>query len=207
MSQLEQIGRTPAFVRIATALQASHTLAQEGSVSHRAGRQDEPSLTDANRLLAIRDQSGNYLPATDDQVIKAANAVIDRKMVRGELFSSPLDTQQFLSLKIGALEHEVFVALWLDAQHRLLEYVELSHGTIDCATVYPRMVVKQALLANACACIFAHNHPSGLPEPSAADRSLTTRLAQALATIDVRVLDHIVVAGHRFESFAERGWI
>lgn len=109
-------------------------------------------------------------------------------------------------MKLGSLEHEVFVVLMLDTRHRLIEALEISHGTIDGATVYPREVVKAALTRNAAALIFAHSHPPGLPEPSAADRLLTERLQQALRLIDVRVLDHLVV-GDTIVSFAERGYL
>jgi DNA repair protein RadC len=101
----------------------------------------------------------------------------------------------------------VFAVLFLDNQHRLIEYVELFRGTIDAAAVYPREVVKETLSRNAAAVIFAHNHPSGSVEASQADRMLTDRLKQALALVDVRVLDHIIVAGNATVSFAERGWL
>lgn len=93
----------------------------------------------------------------------------------------------------------------LDAKHRLIQYVEMFRGTIDCASVYPREVVKEALRLNAAAVIYAHNHPSGNPEPSQADRTLTQRLKEALALVEVRSLDHIIVAGERTVSFAEEG--
>lgn len=111
-----------------------------------------------------------------------------------------------MRFKIGGSEREVFAVMLLDNQHRLIEFKELFQGTIDAASVYPREVVKTALKANAAAVIFAHNHPSGDPEPSQADRRITTRLQDALALIDVRVLDHIVV-GEQCTSFAERGWL
>ena len=105
----------------------------------------------------------------------------------------------------ASFEHEVFAALFLDSQHRLIEYVELFRGTIDQASVYPREVVKEALRLNAAAVVFSHNHPSGSPEPSQADRVLTQRLKEALALVDVRTLDHIVVGGAVTTSFAECG--
>lgn len=108
--------------------------------------------------------------------------------------------------KLSAYEREVFAVMLLDSQHRLIAFQELFFGTIDAASVYPREVVKAALQSNAAAVIFAHNHPSGDPEPSQADRAITTRLIAALNLIDVRVLDHIVV-GQAAVSFAERGLI
>jgi DNA repair protein RadC len=102
--------------------------------------------------------------------------------------------------------HEVFGCLWLDNQHRVLEFEELFHGTIDGASVYPREVVRAALRLNAAAVIFAHNHPSGVAEPSEADRMITQRLKQALNLIDIRVLDHFIVGdGDQAYSFAEHG--
>jgi len=119
--------------------------------------------------------------------------------------SSPQIARDFLTVRLSALEHEVFAALFLDARHRLIEYRELFRGTIDGASVYPREVVKEALNANAAAVIFAHNHPSGIAEPSEADRSITVKLSKALALVDIRVLDHLVVGGDDVVSLAERG--
>lgn len=122
-------------------------------------------------------------------------------------FSSPETTRAFLCSKIGHLEHESFWCLWLDAQNRLIVAEELFRGTITQTSVYPREVVKRALAVNAAAVTFAHNHPSGVAEPSRADETLTTTLKQALALVDVRMLDHFVVAGTHATSFAERGLI
>lgn len=131
---------------------------------------------------------------------------IRERMEEGDLcVSSPETTKTFLCSKIGHLEHEAFWCLWLDAQHRLILAEELFRGTIMQTSVYPREVVKRALAVNAAAVIFAHNHPSGVAEPSRADEALTTTLKQALALVDVRVLDHFVVAGHQGTSFAARG--
>ncbi|HBO6068014.1 TPA: DNA repair protein RadC [Pseudomonas aeruginosa] len=155
--------------------------------------------------LLVRDSQGRYMPATADQILEAARQVIDRKIPRGALFTSPERVKDYLLTKLAGFEHEVFAALFLDTQHRLIEYIELFRGTIDSASVYPREVVKEALRLNAAAVIFAHNHPSGNPEPSQADKLLTQRLKEALALVDVRVLDHIVVGGQGTVSFAERG--
>ena len=113
--------------------------------------------------------------------------------------------REFLRVKLGTLEHEVFAALMLDAQHRLIEYVELFRGTVAQTSVYPREVVKESLARNAAALILVHNHPSGVAEPSRADRLLTQTLNAALALVDVRVLDHLIVAGNDILSFSERG--
>lgn len=110
-------------------------------------------------------------------------------------------------LRMAGYEREVFAVLLLDSQHRLIACEELFFGTIDAAAVYPREVVKLTLSRNAAAVIFAHNHPSGIPEPSSADRRITERLVNALATVDVSVLDHLVIGQVDVVSFAERGWL
>ena len=155
--------------------------------------------------LLIRDEQGRYLPATADQILAAARKVIDLKTQRGAAFTSPELVKEYLIAKLAGFEHEVFAALFLDAKHHLIQYVEMFRGTIDSASVYPREVVKEALRLNAAAVIFSHNHPSGHPEPSQADKILTQRLKETLALVDVRSLDHIIVAGQRTVSFAERG--
>ncbi|MEE5091656.1 DNA repair protein RadC [Xanthomonas euvesicatoria] len=165
------------------------------------------SVSPTHSALLVRDARGRYQPASADAILEAARAVIDQKMQRGTLFDSPATVKQYLQTKLAGFEHEVFAGLFLDARHRLIEYVEMFRGTIDAAEVHPREVVKEALRCNAASVILAHNHPSGHPEPSAADRALTTRLKQALALVDVRVLDHIVVAGTTTAAFAERGWL
>ena len=118
---------------------------------------------------------------------------------------SPQEVRQFLQLKMRCLPHEVFACLFLDNQHTVISYEELFRGTIDGASVYPREIVKRSLALNAAAVIFAHNHPSGVAEPSQADQRLTQRLKSALGTVDIRVLDHFVVGESEALSFAERG--
>jgi len=157
--------------------------------------------------LLVRDQQGTYRPASADEVLHAARRVLSRRGRRGCAFSSPQVVRDFLRLKLGALEHEVFAMLLLDAQNRLIDYQEMFRGTVTQTSVYPREVVKEALSRNAAAAIFAHNHPSGAPEPSHADEMLTRTLKQALGLVDVRVLDHFIVAGDAIQSFAERGLI
>ncbi len=156
--------------------------------------------------LMVRDAQGHYLLATAEQVLEAARQVIEHKMQRGASFTSPAAVKEYLCAKLAGYEHEVFAVLFLDTRHRLIEYREMFHGTIDSASVHPREVVKEALRLNAAAVIVSHNHPSGNPEPSGADRSLTQRLKEALALVDVVTLDH-VVAGNSAASFAERGLI
>ncbi len=137
----------------------------------------------------------------------ARRALINPMKERNAL-SSPQAVRDWLRLSLGGLQHEVFVALWLDSQNRLIATEELFHGTLTQTSVYPREVVKRALACNAGSVILAHNHPSGLAEPSAADQMLTSTLKQTLALIDVKVLDHfIITSGAEPLSFAERGLI
>ena len=131
--------------------------------------------------LMVRDVQGRYLLATAEQILEAARQV----------FTSPAAVKEYLRVKLAGFEHEVFAVLFMDTQHRLIEYAEMFRGTIDGASVYPRELVKEALQLNAAAVIVSHNHPSGNPEPSGADRALTQRPKEALGLVDVRVLDHI----------------
>lgn len=157
--------------------------------------------------LFVRDSDGNYLAAPDDRVIDAARQVVERSFSKGMKLTTPNRVREFLWLKLAGYDHEVFGAIFLDTQHRVIEFSELFHGTLDSASVYPREVVKAALHHNAGAVIFTHNHPSGEPDPSDADRRITQRLQEALGLIEVRVLDHIVVGGSDSVSFAERGYL
>ena len=141
---------------------------------------------------------------SDHQVLEAAAEIIACKYVRGETLTSSQATKEFLSFKLSKYEREVFAVMLLDSQHKLIDYQELFFGTINAASVYPREIVKAVLTENAAAVILSHNHPSGEAEPSQADISITKRLKEALALIDVPVLDHIVV-GKTATSFAERG--
>ncbi|EMC4330751.1 DNA repair protein RadC [Cronobacter sakazakii] len=165
------------------------------------------SIPSFDSPLMLRDSRGRYRQASADQILEAARQVIDQKMQRGDEFTSPAAVKDYLRAKLAGFEHEVFAVLFLDTRHRLIDYTEMFRGTIDSAEVHPREVVKEALRLNAAAVIISHNHPSGNPEPSAADRAMTSQLRQALALVDVRTLDHIIVAGGTTTSFAERGLI
>ena len=146
-------------------------------------------------------------PGQDDYIINQALAILEsRQRHLGHAFTQPKAAADFLRLKMGEYEREVFAVMLLDNQHRLLDYQELFFGTINAGTIHPREVVKVALAANAGAVIFAHNHPSCVAEPSRADEQLTHTLKAALALVDVKVLDHFIVAGNATPvSFAERG--
>lgn len=137
--------------------------------------------------------------------MEMARRVMDEPLRQGDPLRSPEDTRAYLRSRLGTYPHEVFAGLFLDNRHRVIQYHELFRGTIDGAAVYPREVVRYALEQNAAAVIFAHNHPSGVAEPSEADISLTRRLKEALGLVDIRVLDHMVVGHGEVISLAERG--
>jgi len=138
-------------------------------------------------------------------VLEMARRALREKLDRGSALTSPQAVRDYLRLKLQDRPHEVFVGVFLDAQNRVLAVEELSRGTLTQTSVYPREVVKRALAHNAAALIFAHNHPSGIAEPSRSDEALTQALKQALALVDVKVLDHFVVGAGAAMSFAERG--
>jgi DNA repair protein RadC len=125
----------------------------------------------------------------------------------GPSLSSPRATRDFLSARLRDLEHEVFCCLYLDKRHRLIHFEELFRGTLDGASVHPREIVKNALQRNCAAIIIAHNHPSGIAEPSQADEMITRRVKEALALVDIRLLDHIIVGDGSCVSLAERGFL
>jgi DNA repair protein RadC len=137
--------------------------------------------------------------------IELARRSLHEDLKSAAVLTSPGAVRDYLRLALGGREHEVFVCIWLDAQHRVAQTEELFRGTLTQTSVYPREVVKAALSANAAAVIFAHNHPSGVAQPSQADELLTRNLKEALSLIDVKVLDHFIVAGSQAISFAERG--
>ncbi len=138
-------------------------------------------------------------------VLEISRRVLAQQLKSAPVFDSPQKVKDFVALRLAALPHEVFGVLYLDSQHRLIEMQELFRGTLAQTSVYPREVLRQALLLNAGAAILVHNHPSGVAEPSHADEVLTQSLASALRMIEVRVLDHLVVGAGVVVSFAERG--
>ena len=141
---------------------------------------------------------------TEQDVLAAAEGILKGRLERQGSIGNPADANDFLRMRLGALAHEEFHVLWLDNRHRIIDCQKLFTGTVDGASVYPREVVRAALSVNACAAILAHNHPSGVAEPSAADRAITSELCDALRLIGVRILDHIVV-GAECVSMAGRG--
>jgi len=153
----------------------------------------------------------SIIELNDDEVISHAAGILETRLryrtsnEAPEPFTTPQEVKDFLKMKLAELPHEVFAVLFLDNRHRLIHYEEMFRGTIDAAAVHPREVVKAALKHNCATLILAHNHPSGVPEPSRADEAMTRRLCDALGLIDVRVLDHVIVGGTDTTSFAESG--
>jgi DNA repair protein RadC len=142
---------------------------------------------------------------TEDKVIARALRILEQRAKTGCALTSPGAVRDYLRLAMHGLEHEVFMCVWLDAQHCVIAFEQLFRGSLTQTSVYPREVVKSALKHNAAAVIFCHPHPSGVAQPSQADELLTRNLKEALELVDVKVLDHFIVAGHQAISFAERG--
>lgn len=149
----------------------------------------------------------NDTTSAENEVLAKAEAILRSRISDGQLITDPAAAGQMLRYRLAGRDREFFTVILLDTRHRVLAVEELFAGTIDGAEVHPREVVKFALNHGAAACILGHNHPSGNPEPSAADRAVTARLKTALALIDVRLLDHFVVATEGATSLAARGWV
>lgn len=148
---------------------------------------------------------GNAKYAQLQAVLEMARRHLQHELERGDVISSPSATRRYLQARLRHHPHEVFACLFLDNRHRVIRFEELFRGTIDAASVHPREVVKRALALNAAAIIAAHNHPSGVAEPSRADEHITYRLRDALALVDIRLLDHMVIGDGEPVSLAERG--
>lgn len=162
------------------------------------------------QTVISRNDDGHYClsePVTSDTILSLARNIVSEAFERPHKLNSASDTQNFLVMQLAMEQREVFGVVFLDRQNRVIAFERMFFGTIDATSVYPREVVKRSLELNAAAVIFAHNHPSGIPEPSKADIDITQRLLKALALVDINVLDHIVVGGADAVSFAERGMI
>lgn len=153
------------------------------------------------------EKAGTYvaeMPVTEEDILIMAQQLSRQRLAKGRRIEQPADAFTYLQTLMHAYEHEVFGALLLDNRHRIITFVEIFRGTLDAASVYPREVVKIALARNAGAAIFVHNHPSGDPEPSEADKRITLQLRDALSLVGVRTLDHVVVSTEGHVSLAER---
>jgi DNA repair protein RadC len=180
------------------ALDLAATLLSSSGGLHRLGEHSN----------AIREPGvGEARIARLEAALELGRRCLEGPVDRRRVFSNPGDAARLLRARLANLGHEVFSCLFLDTRHRMIAYEPLFRGTIDGAAVYPREIVKQALGLGAAAVILGHNHPSGDCEPSEADRNITTRIARALALVDIRLLDHLVVSRQGHVSLAERGWI
>jgi DNA repair protein RadC len=157
-------------------------------------------------MLYIQDQDGAYLPAPKEAIFTEAKRISGYQLRRGVFIRSSDVAKAAIQQKIGNYQCEMFACLFLDSSHRLLEFVEMFRGSVNCATIHPREVVKEALRLNAAAVILAHNHPSGESHPSPQDIELTKKLKDILQVIDVRVLDHLVI-GEAITSLADSGYL
>lgn len=160
--------------------------------------------------LKANESTGTYLvesPLTESDILLMAKQLASLRLRKGRSLTSPKEVFSHLQALLADYEHEVFALLMLDSRHRVIAFEEVFRGTLDGASVYPREIVKIALEHNAAALILVHNHPSGDPEPSQADRTLTTKLQEALNLVSVRTLDHIVVGHEGCVSLAEQGYL
>lgn len=169
--------------------------------------QSSPLGHHRERGLSVRDVSGVYRTVRPAEILQAAQEVLAARLVHTPVLDAPSTVKDYLRVKLGTLEHEVFGVVFLTSQHAVIAVEELFRGSVSQATVYPREVVKRALLHNASACLMFHNHPSGAAEPSRADEHLTTKLQTALKLVDCRVLDHLIVTSTTVRSMAEMGLI
>jgi len=161
---------------------------------------------DPTRLASIAG-IGPARTALIKAAIELATRYLEARVRRVDALTSPAHTSRFLCARLRSRPHEIFACLFLDNRHRVIHFEEMFRGTIDGASVHPREVVKRALELNAAAIIAAHNHPSGGAEPGRADRAITSKLHDALALVDVRLIDHFVIGDGEVVSFAERGWL
>lgn len=159
-----------------------------------------------NSMLYTKSLSGEFIPAEHQDIIAEAKRIYSYSLRKGQKIDNPSQASESIQSRLRDKHHEVFACLYLDSQHRIIAFEELFRGTIDGAVVHPREVVKEAIAHNTKAVIFAHNHPSGDPEPSQYDIQITEKLKSALALVDILVLDHLVI-GDSIVSFSERGLI
>lgn len=183
-----------------SALELAERLLQRFGGLRRLLQADAADIEAERGIGAIRTAQILSLPAI-------AQRYYEESLPMGEAIRSPADTQAFLLARMRHLGHELFCCLYLDNRHRVLQFNEMFRGTIDGTSVYPREVVKEALLVNAAAVILAHNHPSGVAEPSQADERITRRLKAALELVDIRLLDHLIVGDGTTTSLASRGML
>ena len=155
----------------------------------------------------VRETSTGYQPVPDSAVVDTALTIVAKRIVRGSVLSSPKAVKDFLVLRLADLQHEIFGVILLSTRHELIDFVELFRGSLDGASVHIREVAKLALARNAAATLLVHVHPSGVCTPSQADKIITRRVKEGLSLLEIRCLDHVIVAGRDTYSFAEAGLI
>lgn len=168
-------------------------------------REDTP----LNGCYEVREATINDVKEalSDTLVLELASAILEDKAVKSEILSTPEAVRRFIQMKIGVAEREEFMIILLNGQNQVIHSDVIFTGTVDSAAIYPREIIKLVLKHNACGCFIAHNHPSGDVTPSPADRRITLKLTDALATVDVKLLDHFIVSPQQTLSFAEQGYI
>lgn len=157
--------------------------------------------------LYVLNEEGSYNEATSSQILATAREVADLLVMNKQPLNNPDLVKNFLIGKLAGLEHEIAAIVFLDSQFQLIRYIEMFHGTLNQASVYPREIAKTALRLNASSVIMSHNHPSGNAEPSMADRKLTKQMQKILGLLDIKLLDHVLVAGANSLSFAQLGYL
>ncbi len=157
--------------------------------------------------MRTNDMWASYKLDKEEQILAAAEEILSRKLIRHGTLTDPSASNNLLRMRCASLGYEVFGCIFLDTRHHIIAIEDLFTGTIDGAEVHPRTIAKRALELDAAAIIAFHNHPSGNPEPSAADRAMTARLKQAMQLLDIRLLDHIVVSAGSCVSMASKGWV
>ncbi len=193
-------------VLLGTGMRGQNVLDLSRQVLQRSGglvglfRMEEPALRQLPGM-------GRSRFALFQAALEVTRRVYFQELQAGGALTSPQAAERYLQVRLGGRTREVFGCLFLDTQHRVIGFEELFEGTLDSAAVYPREIARRALQLHAAAVILAHNHPSGLAEPSAADRRITDQVRDGLALLDIRVLDHLVVGQSRVVSFARRGWL
>ena len=175
------------------------------SLAVRSNRGHIKQPTDISSTDFVRQSLTGQTPVMDSEIVSAALGILAKRIAKGSIIKNMEDAKKYLAVRFADLQHEVFAIVYLTNRHAVIACDEIFRGTIDGASVYPREVVKSALQYNAAAILIAHPHPSGICEPSHADEMITTRIREACALLDIRLIDHIIIAGADSISFAQRG--
>ena len=177
------------------------------SLAVRSNRGHIKQPADISSTDFVRQSQTGQVPVMDSEIVSAALGILAKRIAKGSIIKNMEDAKKYLAVRFADLQHEVFAIVYLTNRHAVIACDEIFRGTIDGASVYPREVVKSALQYNAAAILIAHPHPSGICEPSHADEMITTRIREACALLDIRLIDHIVISGDRAVSFAELGML